>query len=511
MTVPSREGLVQAAVAVLSGAALALAFPRVDFAALAWVALVPVLVLALSRPPRQALALSWLAGLAFFLVLLRWLNFTFSVYSAIPPPLVYLPTLTLAAYCGLYTGLVGAAVAWIGSRRSPELALLAAPFLWVAGEWVRGWLMGGFPWGLLGYAQHRELLVIQVAELGGVYAVSFVVAAANAAIAAAFVLPVGRGLAAVALAGALVAATLGFGAWRLGESAASDHVRVGVMQPAIEQPLKFDPDHASTTLRIYVELTRRAAAEGPALLVWPETAMPTILRREPALGRALRDLAGRLDMPLLVGSVDATDAVPRRFRNTAFLITGAGITGRYDKIHLVPFGEFVPLSAVLGFIRGWAEFIADLEPGVERVVFHGPPGPFGVVICYEGIFPELVRDFVKGGARLMINMTNDGWFGRTSGPAQHLGMYALRAVEHRTAVVRAANTGISAFIAPSGRVMRRLPLFERGTMTETVPLRRGLTLYTRVGDWVAWMAMAGSASALALAWRRPARTEEQAA
>lgn len=512
MILPSREGFAQAAVAVLSGAALALAFPRVDFAALAWVGLVPVLVLALSRPVRPALGLGWLAGLAFFLALLRWLNFTFSVYSAIPAPLVYLPTLSLAAYCGLYTGLVAAAVSWIGARRSPELALLAAPFLWVAGEWVRGWLMGGFPWGLLGYAQHRELLVIQIAELGGVYAVSFVVAAANAAIAAAFVLPARRGLLAVAMGGALVAATLGFGATRLANlSAEGQHVRVGIMQPAIEQPLKFDPEHASTTLRIYAELTRRAAAEGPALLVWPETAMPTILRREPALVRALRDLAAGLDLPLLVGSVDVTAGTPPRFRNSAFLITAAGIAGRYDKIYLVPFGEFVPLSAVLGFIRGWAEFIADLEPGVERVVFPGPPGPFGVVICYEGIFPELVRDFVKGGARLMINMTNDGWFGRTSGPAQHLGMYALRAVEHRTAVVRAANTGISAFIAPTGRVIRRLPLFERGTMTETLPLRQGLTLYTRVGDWVAWLAAAASGGALVLAWRRPAHAEEQAA
>ena len=130
--------------------------------------------------------------------------------------------------------------------------------------------------------------------------------------------------------------------------------------------------------------------------------------------------------------------------------------GRYDKIHLVPFGEYVPLSGVIGFVRGWAEFIADLEPGSRAVVFPGPPAPFGVVICYEGIFPELFREFVDGGARVMVNMTNDAWFGRTSGPGQHLAMYPLRAVEHRVAIVRAANTGVSAFVEPTGRIVRHL-------------------------------------------------------
>jgi apolipoprotein N-acyltransferase len=151
---------------------------------------------------------------------------------------------------------------------------------------------------------------------------------------------------------------------------------------------------------------------------------------------------------------------------------------------------------VIGFVRGWAEFISDLEPGSRTVVFPGPPAPFGVVICYEGIFPELVREFIRGGARLMVNMTNDAWFGRTSGPHQHLAMYPFRAVEHRTAILRAANTGVSAVIAPTGQIVRRLNLYERGTLGERVPLRTGETLYTRLGDWLAWVAVAVSAVAL---------------
>lgn len=498
---PSTETLAYAAASVAAGVALALAYPNFEFTALAWTGLAPVIVIATWRRPALAFAWGALAGGLFFFTLLSWLNFTFSVYSAIPGPLVYVPTAALAAYCGLYVALFAAALAYLAGRRGPAWALVCAPFIWVAAEWVRGHLFGGFPWGLLGYSQYRELRVIQVAELGGVYAVSFVVVAANAALAGLFTLPGRRALIGLAAGGALVVATLGFGAARLAQTGPSERpeVRIGIMQPAIEQPLKFDPNHAAQTLGIYLELTRRAARDEPQLLVWPETAMPGALRREPALQRLLAQVAGSLGMPLLVGSIDVSDGSPVQYRNSAFLVTERGIAERYDKIQLVPFGEYVPLSGLLGFVRGWAEFIADLEPGARPVVFNGPPAPFGVVICYEGIFPELVREFVKDGARFMVNMTNDAWFGRTSGPAQHLAMYPLRAVEHRTAVVRAANTGISALIAPTGRILRRLPLFERGTMTDAVPLRQGTTLYTRFGDWLVWLSLAVTAGALVAA------------
>jgi apolipoprotein N-acyltransferase len=500
-----RALLGDALIAITAGLALGLAFPRFDWDALAWVALAPLFVTAVTRSPRAAFGWGWLTGLVFFAVLLRWLNFTFSVYSTIPWPLTLGPTLALAGYCGLYFGLVAAAMAWVSARRSAAWALAAAPFFWVAAEWVRGHLMEGFPWGSLGYSQYLRLTVIQVAELGGIHAVSFVVALANSAVAALVVLPWRRAAVALIIAAAVVGGSLAFGAARLAEPSRAGEVRIAVMQPSIEQPLKWDDKHIATTLAIYMALTRRAANEHPDLLVWPETASPTILTRDEGLLKTLTYVADSQRMPLLVGSVDGDDT--RGYRNTAFLVTEKGIVGRYDKIHLVPFGEYVPLSRVIGFVKGWAEFISELEPGSAPVVFPGPPAPFGTVICYEGIFPDLYRKFVKGGARLMINMTNDAWFGRTSGPAQHLAMYPLRAVEHRTAVVRAANTGISAFIAPSGRIVRWMRLFERGTMIESLPLRSGQTLYTRVGDWVAWLSFAVvgvTLGAAALARRRNA-------
>jgi apolipoprotein N-acyltransferase len=469
------------------------------------VALAPVLVLALTRSPGPAFGWGWLAGFTFFLLLLRWLNFTFRVYSEIPWPLTWMPTALLSGYCAVWTGLVAGAVSWLARGRGSAVALLAAPWLWVSAEWARGWLMGGFPWGSLGYSQYRQLPVIQIAELGGVWAVSFVVFAVNAALAGAVVLSRGRAAIGLALGVTLTAATLAFGAWRLKEAPAPGEVIVAVMQPSIEQPLKWKPEHTESTLAIYGELTRAAASQRPDLIVWPETASPTILRRDATLLGLLTELSGAWHVPLLVGSIDIVDSSEEDLRNTAFLLTERGIVSRYDKIHLVPFGEYVPLSSVIGFVRGWAEFISELTPGARAVVFAGPPAPFGVVICYEGIFPALVRRFVKGGARLMVNMTNDAWFGRTSGPLQHLAMYPLRAVEHRTAVVRAANTGVSAFIAPSGRIVQTLDLFARGNLLGRVPLRRGETLYTRWGDWLPYLSVVVSAVALAVAALR--RTE----
>jgi apolipoprotein N-acyltransferase len=493
------------ALLVGSATVLALAFPRTDWDGAAWFALVPLFIVALGARPRLAFAWGWLYGTVFFLVLLRWLSFTFRTFSTIPWPLSWGPALLLAAWCGLYVAVVAGLLSWLAGRRSTTWALATAPFLWVGAEWLRGHLLGGFPWGTIGYSQHLRLPVIQIAELGGVHAVSLVLAAANAAITGVFLLTWRRALAGLGLGVAVVAATLAFGALRLASPLpSSGQVSVGIMQPSIEQPLKWDPDHAGIVLKIYQELTRQAGADRPDLIVWPETASPTALRRDVELQRLLSGMSAEMRVPLLVGSIDVRDGAPARFTNTAFLVDGRGIAGRYDKIHLVPFGEYVPLAGVIGFVRGWAEFIADLEPGSRAVVFPGPPAPFGVVICYEGIFPDLFRKFVNNGALMMVNMTNDGWFGRTSGPGQHLAMYPFRAIEHRVAVVRAANTGVSAFIAPTGQVVRRLGLFQRGTIGDQVPLRQGRTLFTRLGDWMAWTSLAVAATSIGVAARRSA-------
>ncbi len=476
----------------------ALSFPTTDWSLFAWVWLIPTLLAALVRSPRGALADGWLAGTAFFLVLLRWLDFTFRHYSTIPWPVTWLPILALSAYCGLYTGLVAWAVARINAGVGAGWALTLAPALWVAGEWVRGHLMGGFPWGLLGYSQYSALVVIQIAEVGGVYAVSLLVVAVNCALAAAVALGLRRAIPGVVAAGLLLLASLGFGSWILRhENGPVEHVEVAVIQPSIEQSLKWDPARHTETMAVYEKLTREAArpqsGARPAVVLWPETAATIFLRGDPELLARLNSLSAELDTPLLVGSIDRRPGPHGQYLNSAFFLTGQGIRAKYDKIHLVPFGEYVPLSGLIGFVRSWAEFISDFGAGDAHTVFPLPGAPFGTVICYEVVFPELFRDFVAGGAAFMSNITNDAWFGETSGPWQHLGMLPLRAVEHRVAIARAANTGVSAFVAPTGRITRWLPLFERGVLRAPLELRRRATLYTRWGDWLAYACLGLSA------------------
>ena len=482
---------------LLAGGALlgVLAYPRVSLDLLIWVSLVPVFACALVRTPRQALADGWLQGLIFFTFLLSWLGHTFENFSKIPWPLTWLPILGLAAYCGLYTGLTAAAASFISRRSGQGWGLAAVPFLWVAGEWIRGKVLSGFPWGLLGYSQAFVLPVIQIAEWTGVYGVSFLIASANAALAGVVVLGWRRAASGLAGVVGLLVLALGIG-WQVHQPGQDPSVQVAVVQPSIEQARKWDPRTLAQTLDIFRDLTLVAARPSPALVIWPETALPLFLRNEPAVVERLRALSAQVRAPLLIGAVDAEPGGRRQYFNSAFFLSGRGIEGVYDKMHLVPFGEYVPLAGVLGFVRGWGEFISEFESGRVAAVFPLRDAPFGVVICYEGLFPELFRQFVAGGARFMVNITNDAWFGETSGPWQHLGVLPLRAVENRVTIARAANTGVSAVIEPSGRVRRTLGLFERGVVEGHVQVRTRTTFYTRYGDVFAYVCLGLSLAGL---------------
>ena len=485
---PARRALGRWLTLGAAGVAGALAFPGTNWWPLGWLWLAPVLADAAQVAPRRALTGGWLAGFVHFVVLLRWLDHTFGHYSAIPWPLSWLPIALLAGYCGLYTGLPAAAVAAVGRAWGPARGLAIAPVVWVAGEWTRGWLMGGFPWGLLGYSQHTVLPVIQIAELAGVWGVSFVLAAAASALAAWRALGWRRARPLLGGAAALCALTVGFGvhALRAPDGGGAPAIPVGIIQPNVAQRLKWDPAQAAEVQARYERLTREAARERPRLVLWPETAAPILLRWDAPLQAHLAALAREVGAPLLVGSIDRVDehGVPV-YLNSAFLLTERGITDRYDKIQLVPFGEYVPLGWLIGFVRSWAEFISEMRPGERRTIFPLGQGSFGTVICYEVIFPELFRRFVAEGASFMANITNDAWFGETSGPLQHLGVLPLRAVENRVAIARSANTGVSALVMPSGRVVAELGLGREGVLRGAVPARTRTTLYTRLGDWLA--------------------------
>jgi len=494
----SVEGARRLVVAILAGFAMQLAFPRPGWDLLGWIALAPVLALAASAwSPRRALLEGWVAGLAFFLPLLRWLIHTMTTFSPMPVPVAILVIVALAGYLGLFWGGVAWALAWL-RRRLGAWTLWLAPALWVTGELLRTYLLGGFPWGLLGYIPSPRLLVIQIAAWTGVYGVSALLVLVNTALAwIALDRRSGTALAALTAVALVVAGTLLVGRAHLARDDAPV-LRVAAVQGNIPQAVKWDARFKAETLRIYGELTR-AVAPGSQLIVWPEAAVPSYARYEPVTMRWLTDLASEVGVPLLVGVPDAeVDGGGRvSYLNSAFFLDSSGLRGRYDKMHLVPFGEYVPLKRLLFFVEAIAAEIGDFTPGRQIAIFPMEGSPFGTVVCYEVIFPGLFRRFVAEGASFMTNITNDAWFGDSGGPLQHLAMVPLRAVENDTAIVRAANTGVSALVLPSGAIQRVLPLGTRGTLVGDVPLRRTTTFYTRFGDVFAYACAAMSAGAMA--------------
>ena len=501
--------------AAVAGFALHLAYPRPGWDLVGWVALAPILYLAVSAGSvRQAMVEGWVGGGAFFVALLSWLTHTLTAYTALDGPVAVLVLALLSAYLAVYWALAAGATAALGGALGSG-AVWLAPAFWVTAELGRTHLLSGFPWGLLGYVPYRRLSLIQGAAWTGVYGVSALLVLVNAAIAY------------VALARTRGLALLGLGAAGLVLSAASilghAHLRapspsgatlpVALIQGNIDQGVTANPTSARDRLRIYGDLSRRAAP-GVRLVVWPEGAVPVDRGEEPAMLASLTRLAATVDRPLLVGTSDAVPAgapgersrspfeasasqPEARYLNTALLVSGSGVSARYDKMHLVPFGEYVPLKRLLLFVDAVATELRDVSPGRTTTVFPLAGAPFGTVICYEVIFPSLFRRFVAEGATFMLNLTNDAWVGDSSGPLQHLAMVPLRAVENRVAVGRAANTGVSALVAPSGAIVEALPLGRRGSLHVEVPLSTGGTFYTRHGDLFAHAMSAVSATALA--------------
>jgi apolipoprotein N-acyltransferase len=405
-------------------------------------------------------------------------------------------------------------VEWLGAAGISRV--VAAPVVWVSMEWLRTLFPLASPWAQLGYSQHAVLPVLQVADLGGIYLVSALLAFFNAAVAEIAGDGVGRHRALAAAAMAAVVATLIYGMVRLAMidgRAADGQVTVGLIQGNIAQDQKWDRDLRDEILERYLRLSRDAAAHGAELVVWPEAAAPFVLGLDPVRTRRVVDLANETGTHLLVGAPGLEGAPGGRavqYNRAWHVAAGRGLVASYDKIHLVPFGEYVPFGALLGWVDKVVETIADFGRGAGPVVFTGPqvagadgprPVRFGALICYEGIFPGLTRRFAALGADVLVNISNDAWYGRTSAPYQHMAMAAVRAVENRVPLVRATNTGISAVVDPAGRVRAETSLFEEAVVVEKVPLVRGWSLYRAVGDVFVWICLLATSALVALRLR----------
>ena len=484
--------ITQFLVPLLSGVLLALAFPKIDVSVLAWFAFVPLLWIIQARTPRQAFLSGWLAGMGFYLCTVYWVVETIGLYSNIPTLIAIVPLFLMCAILASYTGAFTAGLRLY--QQGGGSILLLGPPLWVALEWLRSFFFIGFPWMNLGYSQHSFLNLIQFAEVTGVYGVSALVIFGNLVVFT-VVSTKGSGRGRLLLTTALVILVLsGWGAWRTSQLAAlppTHHLRVGLIQGNVPQDQKWDKTFQEGTLARYERLSREAVAKGAELVIWPETAVPFFFQSDAPYQQRLLKLVRELHTPLLFGAVGwrpkALDEVT--LFNRAYFVSAEGeVLGFYDKIRLAPFGEYIPFqNSFLFFLDKLVEGIGDFAAGTETTVFSLPTQKFGVLICFEGIFPNLARRFVANGANLLVNITNDAWFGRSSAPYQHLVMEAMRAVENRVPLVRAANTGFSAVISLDGHIRAQTSLYETTLLVEDIAWPQVSSLYSRYGDVFAYL------------------------
>lgn len=494
-------GLSGPPLALLSGVLLALAFPRFNLSWLAFVGLVPLLWVTRRATPWRAAWLGLLNGTAFFTINLFWLTHAMAVYGHIPRVLAVGLLMLLALYLGTYVGVFVMVVAWISSRGLVGRTLLP-PALWTALEYVRTYALTGFPWGFLAYTQAGNLPLIQMAAWTGMYGVSWVLVLSNAVLVAALDRTIPLFRRALALIGLtlIISGLWLLGADRLGIPDSGRPFQAAAIQGNIPQDIKWRPEVREEILRRYERLTLKASEAGPSLVVWPETAIPYLLGADLPVRERVETLARRAGTHLLVGSPDAELASPPRYFNSAFHVApDRGIVGRYDKVHLVPFGEYIPLRPLLGFVNKLAQgAIGDFQAGREYTVFDLGGARFGATISYEVYFPDQVRRYVKAGADFLVNITNDAWYGRTAAPYQHLSMVVFRAVENNAFLIRAANTGLSAVVHPTGRLLAASDLFEEKILPQTIRTRSGTTFYTRYGDVFAWLSLLGAVAAMGM-------------
>jgi apolipoprotein N-acyltransferase len=459
---------------LLSGVVLAGAYPEPDVSPLAWVALVPFLVLAGGGGVRRGLALGALFGVGFFGALLVWISLV-----------GWLSWAVLATSQAAFVALFGAAWAVAGRARRPFVRVLAPPVLWVALEYLRSaFPAGGFPWGQLAQSQAGIPWLLPLSSLAGGWLVAFAVVVINAAVAEVLRSRgvVRRGV--VVRAAVLVALVLSAPALVRGPSEEGRAVRVAIVQGGV--PAGFEDDPFAKELAI-IERHRRLTARLPPraadLVVWPESSVGLDLERVPEAARAVRAAARAVGTPLLVGG--NLDSGPDRYRVMAFLVSPMGtIVESYQKTHLVPFGEYIPARRWLEWIPMLDQIPRDAVAGDQAGLFEVAGGTVAPVISFEADFGTLVRARIARGGRLLVVATNTSTWGTTWASAQHLAFARLRSAENGVWVVHAALSGISGYVAPDASVFGTIPLGRSAARIATVRFAPGISLYARTGDWL---------------------------
>ena len=500
---------------------LALSFPKYGHPAVAFVALVPLIV-AISGwngrgdqlrgvSARRGFTLGLIAGFVHFAGTVYWTGATVSTFGGLPIAVAVIVAGLLAAYMALYVAMTCAIGGTLIRRFGPR-GLLMFPLAWVATEYLRGIVLGGFPWIPLGNTMVTLLPIAQLASVLGVYGLSLLVAFLNVGFATAAMSPPSRPSAASAARTRIIAIAATFGAiavisvWgglRLASNELTNGspIKIGLIQGNIAQTDKWNPARAGMILDRYLQLTRQASDNGAQFIMWPESSTPFYFEEDPA-GMVVRNLARTLGKPILLGSDEFEDSEPRRHYNSAFILDTHGSTAAvYRKIHLVPFGEYVPFQRILFFVGPLVEAVSAFSRGTRVTMMPVEGHMVSTAICYEVTYPALAREAVRNGSEMLTTVTNDAWYGDSSAAYQHFEMAAMRAIEQGRYLARAANTGISGIIDPYGRVLVRTNLFETVAVVGEARFVQAKTVYARIGDLIAHLAIAITLLALFVAIR----------
>ena len=482
--------IVRFLLALLSGALLAWSFPNVAQGWLAFIALAPLLVgVVRARSNREAFLLGWASLITAWLIMVPWVVRVMTRYGGLPYFVGVLIFLAMAIVLGFYGGLF----AWLVKRLrlgTRFLPWLAVPLAWAATEYVRTYFLSGFPWNLIATALIDYPSFVQLDRFAGPYFLGALVVLPSVVVAwlvTQRVPPIAR----VMVVGALGIVILVW--WGTGLVAAKLIVRprgaatvtAALLQPNISQEMRWDE---SNVVRIYQQMmgmTVEAAERGAKIVVWPESTVPLSYTETHFYRSEIEELSRRYGIDIILGSVATDPSKPNRLWNSAFLTSGGRTVGHYDKIRLVPFGEYVPLRRVLFFAEKLVRAVGEFEFGTNDFPLGGKQ-KYGLAICYEIVFPQITRTQVKNGADVLVTITNDAWFDGTSAPAQHLWQARLRAVEDDRYLLRAATTGISAFVDPTGQMQSWIPMGKEGIIYAKFEPRNELTAYVRFGDWFAW-------------------------
>jgi apolipoprotein N-acyltransferase len=478
---------------------------------LALVGLIPLLYRLREASPKRAFGLGILGGACYFLLSLYWLDVAMTTFGHMPRYMSFPVLFLLVGFLSLFWGVAF----WAAVRVRKHCGLgfwITLPCLWVALEFLRNYVLTGFPWASLGHTQARTLWLAQLASLGGVYLVAFVVVLSNTVLESLWSwwrqkAPLPRyGL--IIWAGLLGLATI-YSAVRLSGSPAPEDakkIRAAVVQGNLDEKVNMRgwAGQAFVFVRMLAE-TKKAEAQGAELVVWPEGTLPGSIH--PKIESFERS-AARAELPrkaeLIIGGVTRGLKDKKTVLTNSAFLTGPDlrIHARYDKRHLVPFGEYVPLESILPYEWFVPAGVAFFSPGPDHRPVEASAGKLGLLICYEAIFPEIARETANHGAQLLVNITNDSWYGFSSAPYQHLAIARMRAIETGRYLLRAANTGVSAVIDPRGRVLGTIPLglvpttrdrahpselIPSGQLTRSVALLDGRTVYLVTGDLFAWL------------------------